>query len=115
MEFIRLEHPQDGHGIFRTPSSNRWNLSDSPIEFKVNLMPTPWHENRCINNDEFCGFPSLDVMEKWIPKDELHIMITNGIKVYVITGETTFNSDNQVFFKKTEIKNQHDITDLFID
>ncbi len=119
MTIIRVEHPQDGKGIWRSKTndewmcdkiSNYWKISDKHSNF-----PTPNSDKKLngINPDEFCAFKSIYQLQKWIIKSELIEFISLGFKVYALTVSDCKVGTHQVLYKKENIVTNNDITMLF--
>ena len=122
-EFIRFESPKDGYGIFRSSgddNNSRWNVDDDRTRLMEDLahnyqsFPTPYEEGHAIRGDEFCGFKSIEQVYEWFTKQQIQYIVKQGIRIYSITGKTTFVGTNQIIYKKQDIKNQKDITELFL-
>lgn len=119
MTIIRVEHPQDGKGIWRSKTNDEWmcNKISNPTHMSVrhSIFPTPNRDKKLksISPDEFCAFKSIYQLQKWVTKSELIEFISLGFKVYALTVSDCKIGTHQVLYKKEHIVTNNDITMLF--
>jgi|GEM_PF-3078167 len=122
MQFIRVEHPYSGKGIWNAKNekskrfisylSNEQVFSNRHKEF-----PNPYRDEgleNFIENVHFCGFKSIEQMNEWIFKNELKEFISMGFKIYSITTSKCLIGQYQICYKKEDILSKEDITSLFL-
>lgn len=121
---LRLENVDDGMGFFYSYRSYIHNLSRAEQHIINKLkdrhneeFPAPHADegiDRFITHDEFCAFKSIESLEQWVTKEELQILISVGIKVLMIDVDECDEGEYQIVYKKTNIINTKDVTDLFL-
>lgn len=123
---IRMEHPRSGKGIFTHSLStiSKRNkegadyLSDCNIFFKRhNSFPTPSRDSkikRYIKKNEFCAFKSIEQFKTWVTTEEIKEFIKMGFKVLLLDLTIYIEGEFQILFKKENISQRKDITELFI-
>lgn len=118
---IRIEHPGDNCGIWRSNGKKgcrkRLHLKFSFIDDlgkKHNRFPTPAEDFIVgFNRDYFCSFKSLPQMKKWIKMEWLDEMIKFGFRVYMIDVSEYIEGRYQICFMKKHIVKKEDITSIF--
>ena len=119
MTIIRVEHPQDGKGIWRSKTNDEWMCDkiSNPMHmlYKHSNFPTPNRDKQLqgINPNEFCAFKSIYQLQKWITKSELIEFISLGFKIYALTVSECTVGTHQVLYKKENIVTTNYITMLF--
>lgn len=120
---IRIEH-KSGKGIFTTKVNRRGNYLDEKYKWANELIerhdkfPAPYEDiliNRNIKEDEFCAFKSIEQLQEWITKDEIKRLSKHNFKVLLIDVSECVIGEYQILYKKTDIIQSKDITNLFID
>lgn len=117
MQIVRIEH-SDGWGIFRT-QTNRPNVCDLKLSALIDrhckFFPTPVQESngRFIEEDEYCAFKTIEQVQQWITADEIRILLDNDFKVYLLEVATCITYEHQCIYKKENIVEQKDISELF--
>lgn len=120
---IRIEHIS-GDGIFgaKNPNGN-WVLNRDTFECysalsgKHSDFPTPYEDKgigRVINDDEYCAFKSIEQVQQWIEKDWFYGLVNNDFKVLMLDVSECVIGEYQVLFKKENILQSKDITNLFL-
>jgi hypothetical protein len=126
IQFIRMESPEDGYGIFTSTKNDinrRWSIClsmDHEVSQQIysnhNRFPSPYEEGFNLHktsNECFCGFKSLEQVSEWFTREQIKYIISNGIRIYAITGKPTFIGKFQIIFEKENIISKEDITELF--
>ena len=129
MEFIRIENPKSGLGLFRHSLLNiEGEHADEKFDkqFKKllnrhnGMFPCPY-EDGGLNfwkdgKDWFCAFIDIPQVTKWIEKKEMMMLIKDwGFRIYKIQVEEFQQGNFQILYTKESITNQEDITHMFID
>ena len=122
---IRIEHPRSGKGLFTHYESTELGykeganyLSDSNNFYKRHLnFPNPKDDKkikRFIAKNEFCAFKSVEQLKEWVTTEEIKEFIEMGFKVLLLDLTVCIEGDFQILFKKEDISQSKDITELFI-
>lgn len=114
---VRIEHPEDGWGLFRSYDRNvasRIKGLEKFIERYMYSFPTPYDElRRWITDREFCAFHSVEQIKEWITPDEINVILNHKFKIYELELSDVIICEYQCFFKKEDIINKIDISDKF--
>lgn len=121
IELIRIEHPESGKGIFQHHFTEHEGLQ-SFFDRHYNLpCPFSFKESDEMkeafgsgSNDWFCAYKSFEQLLDWIKVGEFQKIIDAGFKFYIIQIKTCIIGNYQAIFKKEDIIEKIDITDLFI-
>ena len=120
MTIIRVEHPQDGKGIWRSKiDNNEWRFdkinNNAKMSDRHSNFPSPNRDKKLkgIKPNEFCAFKSIYQLQKWITKSELIEFISLGFKIYALTISDCKVGTHQLLYKKENIVTTNDITMLF--
>lgn len=122
IQFIRIKHPEDGEGIWRSKVGNSLDykidslkcytqLEDRHSEFK-----TPSSDGLNLDKNQldwFCAFKSMGQLYEWILKDEMLELISAGFIVYLIKATDYQEGEYQIIYTKESIVLKIDITNLF--
>lgn len=116
---LRVEHPYDGKGIWRSKDENecyRVLKLSRYIAFSQRhcKFSTPEHDNLPMDLEHFCAFKSIEEFQKWVNPTEIKEFINMGFKVLLIDVSTCFVGEFQIIFKKENILQTKDISNLFI-
>lgn len=127
MKVIRIEHPSDGNGLFKS-SISRYNdymyygADSEDIVLKElfdrhnNGFPNPRKDGLEISKDSkewFCAFKSMDQMRKWIKHEEFITIKKLGFKILAHEVTEFQEGEHQIIFTKESIVEKMDVTDLF--
>ena len=114
---IRIEHPSDGKGIWRSNTtvydtlSNIWEFVSRHRQF-----PNPTYEGDVtgfIEGIHYCAFKSIEQLQEWVYKDEIKELLELGFKVYMLDVSNWLEGNYQICYKKEDILQQKDISELF--
>jgi hypothetical protein len=126
MQIVRIEYPATGFGLFRSHYIKGTEVYGhcealtpkmiSDIKKKHDGFPNPFFDKelREIYSYEFCGFKSMQQLNEWFTKYQLKKIIAIGFKIYLIEIDECRASKYQVLYKKENIKNKTDISELFL-
>ena len=112
---LRIEH-KDGCGIFRSHVCVNLNDFDTFSE-RHNDFPTPNEDMfilRYVEEDEFCAFKSIEQLQEWVTADEIKQFIKLNCKVLLIDVSECIVGEFQILYKKENIIQTKDISELFI-
>lgn len=113
-QIVRVEHT-DGIGMFTGDDrSHTVDYICPEIYTRHAKFKTPREEGLKREKDEFCAYKSIDHIQQWIMKDEFHILFENNYKVYLIEVSNFREGKDNVLFKKQDIINKTDISQLFL-
>lgn len=118
---IRIEHPSDGKGIWRSKDkdgdkyidslSNYWDFDARHCKF-----PNPTYEGDVtgfIAGIHYCAFKSIEQLQEWVYKNEIKELLEMGFKVYMLDVSNWLEGNYQICYKKEDILQQKDISELF--
>lgn len=116
---IRVEHPNDGKGLFQAYMSERLerkykifnNLIDRHQKFPAPVSDSKIH--RHIQPNEYCAFKSVEQLQQWINKREIKHLIHHGFRVLMLDVSEHVEGEYQILYKKENILQSKDITSLF--
>ena len=108
---IRIEH-NDGCGMFCTQYDTLSELCFSAYH-RHREMPTPYTLGYDLQNDEFCAYESMGEMNKWLRPGEIKILLEHGYRVLELHLAGYEERMGQVFYRKEEILETIDISNLF--
>ena len=119
MLIVRIEHENDGLGVFRSHVKNVDSLSTELCESIYTRhikFPTPNKDKKLggILEDEFCAFKSGNQLKRWFTKKEITEIISVGFKIYLLDVKECKIGSSQVLYRKENIINKMNITELFI-
>lgn len=122
---IRIEHPQDGNGLWNTSKDGVKLISTlkcykdlSARHMNPSKFPNLWYDPK-LNNlsinyiDYYFAFKSLAQLEEAVDREWLKEILENGWKVLMLDVTDFFESDYQVIFKKSSIISSKDISSIF--
>ena len=116
---LRVEHHKSGNGILRSRDKNRKYYSNRPrlrsLIYRHGDFPNPFNDRLLgdVNILEFCAFKSIDQFQEWVTKGEIKILISFGFKIYLIDVSEARIGEYQVLYKKENILQSKDITNMF--
>jgi hypothetical protein len=116
---IRIEHPYDGNGLWRSVNSDGDAVIDDISFFeelvdKHNKFPLPHEDNLIMTGNRYCAFKSIEQIQQWIENNWWKEIIELGFKVLMIDISEYQEGNHQIIFKKEHIMQSKDITELFI-
>lgn len=118
---IRIEHPKDGWGLFRsleTPCRARCSSFsfDTKMSIRHQAFNNPWCDNIPeFTYDHHCAFKSLDQLRDWLDDDWIKEIINeHGFRVYMIDLSDWLEGEMQVVYRKSDILQTKDISNLFL-
>lgn len=133
-QIIRIEHPSDNKGLFRSMSDgdtrlkkhSQWNSIENR-HCNMNKFPTYWCDDelkaqiKLVEGDidemdkYYFAFHSLEVLNEALTPDELKEAINDlGFRVYMIEVDSCLESQYQVMFKPEHVTSKKDISFMFI-
>jgi hypothetical protein len=125
IQIIRIEHPSDGYGIFRSicteDRKNNRELYDLSLllydRHGNNAFKTPHEDNVDIYEDNkqwFCAYKTIEQLLQWITLEEIKAIIKHGFNILVLEVTEYQEGRDQVIFTKESIQDQRNLNDLFI-
>ena len=125
---IRIEHPEDGWGIFAE------RVAGKPIELRGNINSTFSYEVKSIGkvlskHDKmrdakwingfktgkyYCAYPSVESMKKWINYEEIRQLLALGFVVLLLDVTEYIEDEDQIVYTKESIVSSKDISSLFL-
>lgn len=124
---IRIEHPEDGYGIFCTRWEQTTRSTGIVSTFSYNSEDIGDIDDRHSNmigaglidgftEDHFCAYPSLTKMKRWINNKEVKQLLSLGFEVLLLdVSEYILDEEkNQAIYKKEHIVNKKNISTLFL-
>lgn len=119
----RIEHVHDGHGPWRPCGAERKRIYDLPgmdalyDRFSTNGkgggFPLPWDEGINFDPFHFFAFTSLEIMYRYITKEELKVLVTNDFKIMELKVKRAKKGFSQTAYRKADIMWQNDISYQF--
>ena len=122
VECVRIEHPSDGLGFWRSLDSfeipkirsSKFHLA---IKNHHNEMQTPWEDPRLdgASCEEFCAMKNVEDVYCWFEKKWMEEIITTlGFRVYKLKIKEARFGHHQILFNKENIVEKIDISCEFI-
>lgn len=118
---IRIEHPEDGYGLFRTQAIDVDDFAPPIFERhstnNPDGMPAPGAEGLSLIKGGFTWFCAytLRSFNKWLYEDEIKTLIKNGFRVYEIEAEVYQKGKEQILYTNDGLINKMDISQKYID
>jgi hypothetical protein len=128
---IRIEHPEDGIGIFVTReigvilndlASNLPSIC-STFNYSVHNIGKVYDKHHSMDSarwiegfergKHYCAYPSVDIMKKWINCSEIKELIALGFIVLILDVEDYIETSEQVLYTKESVISSKDISSLF--
>lgn len=132
MQVIRIEHHEDGNGLWRSHDDSNYRIRQhsqyEAIKFRHQnreVFPTFYNDmelleqfcNRTGRSDPegyFFSFNSLEIVNEALTPDEFKEAINDlGFKVYLLELSDCIQSSFQTVFKKENIVSKKDISFMF--
>lgn len=118
---IRIEHPSDGGGLFRSikrmfvARCNLFTFHDE-LCLRHNRFNDPWGDGIPeFTYKHHCAFKSLEQLRSWMDDDWMKEIINDhGFRVYMIDLSEWLEGEMQVAYKKSDILQTKDISNLFL-
>lgn len=122
---IRIEHPEDGCGIFRDRYEKELSYKDIMSTFSYDSENIGNIENkhykmksaRSIKGftpDHFCAYPSLTIMRKFINQKEIKKLLNLGFQILLLDVKKHIADTNQILYKKQHVSKTKNISSLFL-
>lgn len=116
---IRIEHPYDGNGLWRSVNSDGDTVIDDisfffELSLKHNDLPVPQDDNLTMTSSHYCAFKSIEQIQQWIENNWWKEIIDLGFRVLMIDVSEYQEGNHQIIFKKEHILQSKDITELFV-
>lgn len=115
---IRIEHPSDGMGVYRTSGVN---ISDHPklnwfIErhatYNPNGMKTPHAEGLTfISGMHLCAFRNIEEFMQYVHPEEVVFIVDLGFKIYEIKSSDVQFGQKQAIFVHDSVISKKDVSD----
>jgi hypothetical protein len=116
IKIIRIEHPSDGIGIFRTG-----HYFDSYIAqhfySKHRGMLTPYSDGLDLwmdNKDWFCAYKSIEQFKEWVEQEWVVPILESGFNILLLSVTQYQIGEYQVIYTKESIIKKEIINSLFI-
>lgn len=111
---IRIEHPLDGKGLWRS-SHAIWidSLYNRHASYQTGGMPTPCRDGIAMSDNLFCAYLSLEQIKQWILQEEFVQVIEAGFFIYMLKVSKCQKGGHQVCYDKNDILEKTNITELF--
>lgn len=113
---IRIEGG-DGVGFFRATENfpSVFCVEElRQVSTRHNKFNTPQEDGLIIMDYHFCAYKTVKQMTDWVRTHELKDIIALGYKVFSLKLEHCQHGRDQIIFKKSDIIEKTDITDLFL-
>ena len=125
IQIIRIEHPSDGYGIFRSKCTedDKGNKELSTLFFILSdrhgdgKFKTPHKDNLDLwkdNKQWFCAYKTIEQLIEWITLEEIKLIIKHGFSVLLLEVTEYQEGTDQVIFTKEGIQDSRNLNDLFI-
>lgn len=125
IQIIRIEHPSDGHGIFRSKCTedDKGNKELFTLSFILSdrhgdgKFKTPHEDTVDIYKDNkqwFCAYKTIEQLIEWITLEEIKLIIKHGFSVLLLEVTEYQEGTDQVIFTKEGIQDSRNLNDLFI-
>lgn len=124
---IRIEHPEDGCGIFSSRSKEFKHVHSSKISSfeyspknigNIDRKHKDMDSARIIEgfnpSKHYCAYPSTDIMKQWISCKEIKQLITLGFVILILDVTEYIEHRDQILYTKESITSSKDISSLFI-
>ena len=115
---IRIEHPDDGFGIWKSCSNGRTRIRSLPCYYEIKdhheNLPTLSEEGITRTNDLFCAFRNKRQFNLWINEWWIPELIDLGFKIFELEVSNIIVGDYQVAYRKEDIISKKDITSTFL-
>lgn len=119
---IRIEHPTTGNGLFRADDDYGnaiiWKAYfHSSLSAKHYNFPIPYDDigiKRDPEENEYCAFKSIEQLKQWIEFDWFNTIIELGFKILLLDVIDCVEGEYQILYKKENIIQSKDISNLFI-
>ena len=119
----RIEH-EDGYGIYYGGVNRKIDSIAYDSEFKDlvhrhnyshDSLPLPTEDGiPLLSSDYFYAFKDLDTLLKWVTVSEIKALHARGFKILLLTVVGQYTGEHQVGYKKENIQDSTDITQLFL-
>ena len=119
IQVIRIEHPEDGNGIWasrRKDFSFRLNHLNcyKDIGDRHEDLKTPQQDGLKMSDKYFCAFKTIKQLITWVLKNELEELIKDGFIIYLLEVSDYQIGQHQVIYTKESIISSQDISSLFL-
>ena len=122
MQAIRIEHPNDGNGLWMSKNDlGEFIIDDTTSCYSSLLLRhekflTPCNDKNMKGFTEgmhFCAFKSMKQLQQWVLPEEIKEIIQLGFKVYLLELSECIEGEYQIGYDKACITKKEDITSLF--
>jgi hypothetical protein len=125
VQIVRIEHPTDGKGIFRSNCTNDiinnkqlYNLSlklcDRHGNDKFNTPRVDGIDIEKDNKDWFCAYKTIEQLLEWVTLKEIKMCIKHGFNILLLEVTEYQEGRDQICYTKESIIDQRNLNDLFI-
>lgn len=120
MKCIRIEHPMDGKGLFKScaeytePSCYRHDLYN--MRKRHNDFNLPNEDGLDLKKDckeWFCAYKTVEQIQEWIKSKEFDMLIECGYEINLLEVDEYQIGHHQILFTKESIVKREIINDLF--
>jgi len=115
MLVVRVEHPLDGYGLFRSHNSMNFDGLEKMYDRHQDL-PIPTYDGLSMYKDNkqwFCAYKTLEQFKEWVTTEEVQILLSYGFNIYMLEVEEFQQGNYQVLFTKRSITSYKIINSLF--
>lgn len=122
-QIIRIEHPYDGYGLFRSSGYDQHvfeNIIDSDsrleeLQDRHYNFPTASRElGYTMSDNQYCAFKSIDSIQKWIKPNEFKVIFELGFNVLLLEVSQCIELEYQVVYEKQYVTSKKIINELFV-
>ncbi len=125
IQIIRIEHPSDGYGIFRSKCTEDEQNNKELYDLSMSVCDrhgdhkfnTPMNDNIDLwkdNKQWFCAYKTIEQLIEWITLEEIKLIIKHGFSVLLLEVTEYQEGTDQVIFTKGSIQDSRNLNDLFI-
>ena len=115
MLVIRIEHPIDGWGSFRSHDGKYFDGLYRMYD-RHGSLPVPSLDGIYMSKDMkewFCAYKTLEQLKEWVTIEEIEILIDYGFNIHMLEVEEYQVGYYQIVYTKESIISNNIINDLF--
>jgi hypothetical protein len=116
IQIIRIEHPSDGIGIFKT---TRFDRNEAARFYKKHndCMNTPQEDKLDLKKNDknwFCAYKSIEQFKEWVDQEWVIPILESGFNILLLSVTEYQIGGHQVIFTKESIIKKEIVNSLFI-